>query len=190
MPQRRTVLVASAAVALASVLGTSQAQTQALPAPLPGEVALELPGALWSGAARLRYFGFDVYDSQLWVAPGFRADTFAQHGLALELTYLRALSGQDIAERSLKEMRRSADLPAPQAQRWLDALRDAIPDVKPADRLTGLHIPGFGARFWHNGQPRPSVRDPEFSRLFFGIWLSHATSEPQLRRGLLARQTP
>ena len=191
MPQRRTVLAASATLTLTSVLGiASQAQALASTTALPTEVAPELPGALWSGSARLRYFGFDVYDSQLWVAPGFRAATFDQHGLALELTYLRALTGRDIAERSLKEMRRSADLPLAQAQRWLAALLDVMPDVKAADRITGLHIPGVGARFWHNGQPRPAVHDPEFSRLFFGIWLSQTTSEPQLRRGLLARLTP
>ena len=108
----------------------------------------------------------------------------------LELTYLRTLTGRDIAERSLKEMRRSADLSLAQAQRWLAALLDVMPDVKATDRLTGLHIPGVGARFWHNSQPRASVPDPEFSRLFFGIWLSQSTSEPQLRRGLLARLSP
>jgi hypothetical protein len=191
MPQRRTLLAASTAWTLTCVLGTpSQAQTPAVPVATPTEVAAQLPGAYWSGSARLRFFGFDVYDSQLWVAPGFQAATFAQHGLALELTYLRALTGQDIAERSLKEMRRSADLSPEQAQRWRAALLDAIPDVKATDRLTGLHIPGVGARFWHNGQPRPGVPDPEFSRLFFGIWLSQATSEPQLRRALLARLSP
>jgi hypothetical protein len=31
------------------------------------------------------------------------------------------------------------------------------------------------------------VADPEFSRLFFGIWLSQATSEPEMRRALLPR---
>jgi hypothetical protein len=30
------------------------------------------------------------------------------------------------------------------------------------------------------------VPDPEFSRLFFGIWLAETTSEPRLRNALLA----
>jgi hypothetical protein len=166
------------------------AQAPAASATLPPEVAGELPGALWSGSARLRFFGFDVYDSHLWVAPGFKPAQFAQHALALELSYLRALSGRDIAERSLKEMKRAGELSAAQSQRWLAALQDAFPDVKAGDRITGLHSPGTGARFWHNGQPRPPVSDPEFSRLFFGIWLSSTTSEPQLRSGLLSRLAP
>ena len=32
------------------------------------------------------------------------------------------------------------------------------------------------------------VRDPLFAKLFFGIWLSPQTSEPQLRRALLAQE--
>jgi hypothetical protein len=54
------------------------------------------------------------------------------------------------------------------------------------DRITGLHQPGLGARFWFNGQLRGAVADPEFSRLFFGIWLAETTSEPTLRSALLA----
>jgi len=108
MTKRRPFLLTGSALALASVLpGVTLAQTQPLSpnpslAALPAEVAAEMPGAQWAGSARLRFFGFDVYDSRLWVAPGFKAAQFDQHGLALELSYLRALSGRDIAERSLK----------------------------------------------------------------------------------------
>jgi Chalcone isomerase-like len=47
-----------------------------------------------------------------------------------------------------------------------------------------------GARFWVNGVARAPINDPEFSRLFFGIWLSSATSEPKLRAALLANAPP
>ena len=50
--------------------------------------------------------------------------------------------------------------------------------------------PIVGALFWHNGRPRPAVPDTEFSRLFFGIWLSQATSEQQMRSALLSRLPP
>ena len=48
-------------------------------------------------------------------------------------------------------------------------------------------VPGTGAVFWSNGRMLGEVRDPVFARLFFGIWLSTQTSEPQLRRALLAQ---
>jgi hypothetical protein len=171
------------------LVGTAQAQGQAATEP-PPEVRTALTGALWAGSARLRFFGLDVYDARLWVTPDFRAGSYALHGLMLELAYLRRLSGQSIAERSLQEMRRASPLAPTQAQDWLAAMQAAFPDVKAGDRLTGLHSPGVGARFWFNGQPRAVIRDPEFSRLFFGIWLAESTSEPQLRRALLARAAP
>jgi F0F1-type ATP synthase membrane subunit c/vacuolar-type H+-ATPase subunit K len=199
MTPRRTLLTACAVNLLAGVglgaatsaglVGIAQAQDQTATEP-PPEVRTALTGALWAGSARLRFFGLDVYDAHLWVAPDFRASRYAQHGLMLELAYLRRLSGQSIAERSLQEMRRASPLTQTQAQDWLAAMQAAFPDVKAGDRLTGLHSPGVGARFWFNGQPRAVIRDPEFSRLFFGIWLAESTSEPQLRSALLARATP
>ena len=79
----------------------------------------------------------------------------------MQLTYLRSLNGRSIAQRSLEEMRRGAALTSVQEQRWLAAMQDAFPDVQSGDRITGLHQPGLGARFWFNGQPRAQVRDSD-----------------------------
>ena len=185
MPHRRTLLMASAASLLTGLAPTGWTQTAA-----PDEVSAQLSGAQLAGRARMRFFGFNIYDATLWITPGFRASRYEQTPLALELNYLRGLSGHAIAERSLKEMRRSADITPAQAQRWLADMQVAFPDVNAGDRLTGLHRPGVGARFWLNGQPRADLHDAEFSRLFFGIWLAPATSEPQLRSELLARAAP
>ena len=47
-------------------------------------------------------------------------------------------------------------------------------------------MPGVGTRFFFNGSLRGEVADADFTRLFFGIWLSPKTSEPRLREQLLA----
>lgn len=185
MPTRRTLFQTCAATLLAGLGARVCANTPGVDTAAPAALG-ELPGAQRLGASRMRFFGFDIYDAALWVAPGFRASRYAQHALALELTYLRSLSGNAIAERSIQEMRRAADISAAQEQRWLTAMREAFPDVNKGDRITGLHQPGVGARFWFNGQLRGAVADPEFSRLFFGIWLAETTSEPTLRSALLA----
>lgn len=156
----------------------------------PPEVSAELPRARLIGQARMRFFGFDVYDARLWAGPDFRGSLFAEHALALELVYLRALDGKAIASRSLKEMRRSGPIPDAHAQRWLQAMESSFPDVQSGDRITGMHTPGVGARFWFNGLLRGTIADADFSRLFFGIWLSDATSEPALRSALLGGATP
>lgn len=153
--------------------------------PLPAEVAAELPSAVPLKSARLRFFGLNVYDSRLYVPSGFQPGAFARSPFALELSYLRSLSGKSIAERSLKEMMRASPLPADVQTRWLTAMEQAFPDVKAGDRITGMHTPGVGVRFWFNGQPRATIADSEFSARFFGIWLSESTSEPGLRTELL-----
>jgi hypothetical protein len=146
-----------------------------------------LPGARLAGSARFRFWGFDVYNASLWVRPGFQPQDFARHAFALELDYLRDFTGEAIAGRSLDEMRRIGSFSEAQALEWHTALRRALPDVKKGDRIAGLHVPGVGARFLLNGKPFGEVRDAAFAPLFFGIWLSPATSEPQLRQSLLAQ---
>lgn len=197
MLNRRTLMLASGASGMGALgLGLSglvRAQTPAAtPATYqpPPEVAADLPDAVWSGTGRMRYFTFNVYDASLWVAPGFSASHYAQSAFVLQLHYLRSLDGHAIAQRSLVEMRRGATLTTAQEQRWLAAMQQAFPDVKAGDRITGLHQPGMGAHFWFNGAARSVVADPEFSRVFFGIWLAESTSEPRLRAALLAKSAP
>lgn len=185
--RRRTLLQHSLLVGPPSLAGLAAAPLRAQPKPtVPPEIAAALPQARAAGQARMRYLGLAIYDIRLWVAPGFEASAYAQHPLALELTYQRTLRGARIAERSLDEIRRAGPLAPDTGQRWLEAMQRAFPDVAEGDRLTGLHSPGAGARFWFNGQPRPGVADAEFSRRFFGIWLAPGTSEPALREALLA----
>ena len=166
----------------------AQNTTQSSPVP-SASVSAALPGALWCGSARMRVFGFNVYDATLWVTPAFKASRYAESAFLLELAYLRSLKGNAIAQRSIVEMRRAPDYPAAREPGWQTAMEAVFPDVKEGDSLMGLHAPNAGARFWLNGAVRPSIADTDFSRLFFGIWLSTSTSEPKLRNALLERAT-
>ncbi len=170
---------ASLVLAFAAFACTSHAQE------LPPSV---LEGARLTGQATMKFLGFSVYHARLWTRPGFDAQRLGEQPLALELEYLRDFRGSAIAERSLQEMRRAASIPAEQAQRWLAQMERIFPDVKGGDRLTGLHLPGEGASFWHNGKPAGRVSDPHFARLFFGIWLAPTTSQPDLRLSLLGQE--
>jgi len=152
---------------------------------LPSEVVQALPGAALQGQMRFRLWGFDVYDARLWTLPGFSSQGFERQHLALELRYLRGVDADLIAERSLQELRRQATPTPEQAQRWLAEMQRIFPDVKAGDRISGQHLPGQGARFWHNGRLLGQVDDPSFARLFFGIWLAPTTSEPGMRVALL-----
>ena len=151
----------------------------------PAELEDVLPLARLVGQARLSVWGFKIYDARLWSPPGLNPRNFASQPLALELAYLRDFTAADIVERSLKEMRRSASLSAAQAQQWTAEMLRVFPDVKAGDRVLFLHRPGISASFWLNGRPVGEIADPEFARLFFGIWLSPQTSEPAMRLALL-----
>jgi hypothetical protein len=162
------------------------AQPAAAPtAPAALQTHLSVPPRL-SGNARLSFLGFEVYDAFLWVTPGFAQDRFAQHPFALELRYLRDFEGGVIAQRSLREMQRVDSISPEQGERWLADMTRLFPDVKRGDRLTGIHLPSQGLRLLHNDQQIGEIRDPQFARAFMSIWLSPRTSEPQLRRQLLA----
>jgi hypothetical protein len=153
--------------------------------PAPVEVQSDLPGASLRGQARLRFFGLHVYDIRLWAPTAVRGDDASRTSAALEIEYARHLKGPLIAERSLSEMQRVGEFSASDGERWLALMKQLFPDVQAGDRITSVHRPGEGARFHVNGRLAGEVRDATFARLFFSIWLSPRTSEPQLRTALL-----
>ena len=151
----------------------------------PAEIRQALPQARQIGQGNLTFLGFQVYGATLWAAPGFNATDFTAQPFVLELAYQRDFAAEAIAARSIKEMRRAGSFSDAQAAQWQKALQDAFPDVKRGDRIAGVYRPEGAAAFLTNGKPTGEIRDAEFARLFFGIWLGPQTSEPALRRALL-----
>jgi hypothetical protein len=185
---RRHVLGALIGAAVAGTGSLSPTLVRAdSPARPPGEVSGAITGPRLLGQGRLRFVGLHVYDARLWIGERFDANDFAGQPLALELIYARRLVGQQIAERSLKEMQREPGISDAQARSWLAEMAQAFPDVAKGDRLTGVLVPGRAARFYFNGDRRREVPDADFARRFFGIWLSDTTSQPDLRSALLGR---
>lgn len=179
-----SALIANATLALASAATPAHASAPET------SLASALQNKQVVGSARLRVWGFEVYDVRLKTDPGFDSARFADKPLALELSYLRNLKGPDIAERSIEEMRNLEPIAPAQAEAWLAAMRGLFPDVKKGDRLTGVHQPGRGALFFMNDRLLGEVADERFSRLFFGIWLSPKTSQPAMRETLLQGLAP
>lgn len=176
---RRQLVLAAACASTCSVWLPARASA------LPPEIAAELPNAQLRGSGRLRVWGFQVYDARLWSPAAPTAEQWTTAPLALELQYLRKFEGAAIAERSLSEMRRQGEIAVATADRWLAEMKRLFPDVTAGDRITGLQLPGEGVRFFVNGKLKGEVRDAEFARWFFGIWLSARSSEPAMRDALL-----
>jgi len=134
------------------------------------------------GSGEMTWFGFSLYRATLWVA----GDSPDQSPSALQLDYRRDIPRERLVQTSLDEMRR---LGADEAQlsRWEADLRRVFPDVKEGDSIVGVHRPGRGASFFHQGRETGEVVDAEFARRFFAIWLDPASRSPALRSALLKR---
>ncbi len=154
---------------------------------IPAEVTTGLSQAQLLGRANLRFFGLLVYEARLWTPPTFDPQRYDSQAFALELEYARKLSGPDIAERSIAEMRRVGDFSEAQSKAWLAFMMQAFPNVGAQDRLTGVHDGRGGVRFFFNGKQTAATTDKDYARLFFGIWLSPKTSAPALRASLIGQ---
>lgn len=180
-----------AALALAAAVAT-QSPAQVAPAAgsanarteRPSAVRLLAPGLAVQGEGELRWLGLAVYHARLWAPPdGWRAN----EPFALEIRYARSIRGERLASTSVDEMRHMSAGTEAQRQRWGEAMRAVFPDVGDGDHLIGLAAPGAATRFFVNGKPIGEIDDPAFGPAFFGIWMSPATSRPELRRMLLGQ---
>ena len=149
---------------------------------LPDALRSEAMGLRQWGSGEMRWFGFSLYRATLWVA----GESPESSTTALQLDYLRDIPRERLVQTSLDEMRR---LGADEAQltRWESDLRRVFPDVKEGESIVGVHYPGRGARFYHQGQATGEISDAEFARRFFAIWLDPASRSPSLRAALLKR---
>lgn len=144
-----------------------------------------LPGAQPSPPQRLKIWGFEIYDALLWSRPGFSVQQYTAQGFGLELVYLRKFDGKDIAARSIEEMKKIGTFSPDQERTWLKAMIDIFPNVQKGDSLLGIYKPNEGAEFWSNQKRLGVVSDPQFAKLFFGIWLHEATPAPAIRQAWL-----
>ncbi|WP_211231724.1 chalcone isomerase family protein [Ottowia thiooxydans] len=185
--RRRQALAWGAANVIFSspIAMSKQLNAMTTTADLPVELRTALPAARLVGTGVLRFFGLRVYEARLWAAPGFLPENYAQHAFALELVYERKLEGKAIAERSIAEMRRVGNFTEEQSRQWLALMTQAFPDVAAGDRLLGLCDGQGEVSFVHNGKQTVRIRDAEYARLFFGIWLAPQSSSPALRTALL-----
>ncbi len=148
-----------------------------------------VPGAQIIGTGEFRVFGFDVYNARLWSAARPLA---TDQPFALELIYQRTISRDDLVQASVDEIKRlsGASVSAGQLADWQAQMQQSFVDVQAGTRITGVYLPGQGARFFVGQQLQHEVKDPQFARAFFDIWLDPRTRNPELRQQLLGSAKP
>ena len=133
------------------------------------------------GEARLKVLIWEVYDSALYTPSGrWQGDAPYQ----LSLHYLRDIPAAKLIEETDKAWQEQGRNHPKQGE-WLTLLGDLWPDITEGDNLVfGLNASGDSA-FWFNGTLIGSIDDPDFGRLFGGIWLDPDTPRPGLRAELI-----
>lgn len=141
-----------------------------------------VPSPQTVGKGQFHYLFMHIYDAELFASNG----TYAPDApFALKLTYHRALDGEDIAEESIRQMRKQGLKDEAALSRWRAEMQKVFPNVAKGDSLTGVRTSGGGADFYHGENPIGEIKDPAFADAFFGIWLNPKTTEPTLRKQLL-----
>jgi hypothetical protein len=147
-------------------------------------ILAEIPEAEVVGEGTLRWFGIQVYRAKLWAPNGQYVPTQPH---ALELTYGHDFSAATLAKEGAKQMRKQG-VPETKTTEWQPLMQQAFTDVKAGDRLTAIYLNDQSLHFYSNGKRTTSIENLEFTRHFLNIWLGPKTTEPELRRKLLATE--
>lgn len=145
----------------------------------------EVPEAEVVGQGRYTYMLWDLYDASLHAPQGTWEKT---KPYALKLKYLRHLHGNKIADKSAEEIRKQGFGDEAKLAAWYAQMKNIFPDVKKGTEIIGIYMPGEETRFYKGTEEIGIIKDPEFGKWFFGIWLSEKTSAPKLRTSLLGRK--
>lgn len=145
-------------------------------------VQASVPGASLVGRGVLSYAFWDIYEATLFAPDGVWD---SNKPFSLSIKYFRTINGKDIANRSVQEIRQQGFTDEVTLAAWNSQMKTIFPDVKKGTMLTAVYIPDKQTTFYSGTDVIGVIKDDDFGRSFFGIWLAEKTSEPKLRRDLL-----
>ncbi|MBO6757467.1 MAG: chalcone isomerase family protein [Roseibium sp.] len=151
-----------------------------------GAAARSVPAAELVGQGRLTFLGFRVFDAELF-APNGRYDP--SEPFALKLTYLRNFTGAAIASETVKQMRRQGYSNTAKLADWEQRLSAMFPNVRRGESITGVRTSSGVTDLYYGNRKIGTIRDSEFTRRFFSIWLGSNTKNPSLRARLVGART-
>lgn len=159
-----------------------EGQTSDLKAPTPVLQTLKSDNLI--GATELKYFGFKVYDIDLWCEkPQFSY----QEKFAIHIRYNMNFSREDLAKRSLEEITRLHNLRDSEQKDYFQKLLKIFANVKKGDEKVAIFIPQTGVEMFYNNQLIGKISDPKLARLFVDIWLDERGSFPHVTKKLLGK---
>lgn len=145
-------------------------------------VQTSVPGASVVGRGILSYAFWDIYEATLFAPEGIWNP---DKPFALSIEYFRALNGKAIADRSVQEIRQQGFTNEVTLAAWNSQMKAIFPNVEKGTVLTAIYVPDKQTTFYNGPEIIGTIKDDNFGKSFFGIWLAEKTSEPELRRKLL-----
>lgn len=136
-----------------------------------------LPGAEMRGAATFRFFGFPIYEAQLFTRSGAPLDWSKDFGL--ELKYLRNLTEYDLVEGTMRELSRTGGALPVRGQ-----LEKCFRNVRKGDRYVAISRGPNQVRFWLNGKRVCTLSHPRIKNRFMSIFLGENTRSRSFTRKL------
>ncbi|MBD8891432.1 chalcone isomerase family protein [Labrenzia suaedae] len=160
-----------------------------MPRPAAAELnaaARAVPSAALVGEGKMTFLGFGIFEAELYAPQG----RYSPDGpFALKLTYLRNFKGAAIAEETAKQMRRQGMKDGPVLETWVARMTRIFPNVSKGQSLIGVRDAAGNTVFYSGGKTIGSIKDPEFTRRFFAIWLGQNTQNPDLRNKLVGSRS-
>lgn len=147
-------------------------------------IQYKIPDAKIVGQGVLSYAFWDIYKATLYAPRGQWNPTRIY---ALSIEYFREIKAKDIADRAVQEIRRQGLNDKVRLSAWSEQMKLIFPNVHDGTVLSAIYIPGNETIFYDGHKKIGTIKDEDFGKYFFAIWLDKTTSAPELRLLLLGQ---
>lgn len=134
------------------------------------------------GKGEMHKLFWHVYDTALYTPSG---SYNPNEPYALENTYHMDFIPEELADRTIDEMKHQMQMSEAQETAWRNKLIEIWPTVKEGDVIRAEATPKKQVVFYHNRKHVGTISDPQFVAPFMDIWLGERTTEPGLRTAIL-----
>lgn len=154
--------------------------------PAPNEFRKMCQETYLIGSSNLNFLGLKVYQIYLWSEnKSFSYDK----KFAIEILYNMNFSKEDLAKRSIEEIKKTSVLTHEEENSYYQKLVTIFNDIKKGDKKIAIFDPKNGVKLFHNHIFKGEISDLKFARLFVDIWLNEKGSYPQITKRILGKSS-
>lgn len=136
------------------------------------------------GSSNLYFLGLKVYQISLWS----ESEKFSyDQKFAIQISYNMNFSKEELAQRSIEEIKRFEILNQKQEIEYYNQLIAIFSNIKKSDEKIAIFDPQKGVELFHNHKLNGKITDSKLARLFVDIWLNEKNSYPKVTRKLLGK---